>query len=177
MGFLGYASLLLVLAACHREHSRGEQAAASASVIMIEPSFFACADVQACGEQCDAGSAASCRKLAASYAFGQGVGKDEARATSIYEHACEMKDLPACMFAGQMYEFGRGVEKDTTKAAWLYERACDAEGASPWAPGCYNLGIMYERGTGVPADHDKAMQLFHTACKGGALSACDKEHD
>lgn len=139
---------------------------------MIDPSFFACPDVASCEHDCDAGSAESCRKLAASYAFGSGgVTKDEARATSLYEHACDMKSASACVFAGQMHEFGRGVDKDAAIAAALYQRACDL--ASP--VGCYNLGIMYERGTGVPADRMKAGQLYHSACKAGAFSACEKE--
>jgi TPR repeat protein len=148
-----------------------EQAAASASVIVIEPSFFACADVSRCERECDAGAAESCRKLAASYGFGRGVTKDETRATALYEHACDMEDSAGCVFAGQMHEYARGVAKDDAAAAKLYERACDRL----WAPGCYNLAIMYERGTGVRADRVKARELYHSACKGGALSACDKE--
>jgi TPR repeat protein len=163
-------TLLLLCAACNRPKS-DPQAVASASVIMIDPTFFACADVSTCDQQCDAGSAESCRKLAASYSFGRGVTKDEARAAALYEHACDMHDASACVFAGQMNEYARGTDKDDAKAAKLYERACALE----WAPGCYNLAIMYERGTGVAADRVKAGQLYHAACKGGAFSACDKE--
>jgi TPR repeat protein len=155
---------------CHRSRS-DQQAAASASVIVIDPTFFACADPTVCAQHCDGGSPESCRKLAASYGFGQGVPKDETRATALYEHACDMKDAIACVFAGQMHEYGRGVDKDDAKAAKLYERACDQQ----WAPGCYNLAIMYERGTGVGADRVRAGQLYHAACKGGAYSACEKE--
>jgi TPR repeat protein len=166
--------LLLLVAlgsACHRGRPSGEeQPAPSASVITLGVSVGTCPDVPACERECDAGSADRCRRLAATYAFGQGVDKDETRATRLYEHACDMKDPSACVFAGQMHEFARGVEKDDAKAARFYERACDLQ----WAPGCYNLGIMYERGTGVALDRVKAGELYQRACTAGAQISCEK---
>src|SRR5580700_12183575 len=129
------------LAACGRAHSSsGDQPAPSSSVITLGVSLGGGPDIPACERECDAGSADRCRRLGATYALGQGVDKDETRATALYEHACDMNDPSACVFAGQMNEFARGVEKDDTKAARFYERACDLR----WAPGCYNLAIMYE---------------------------------
>jgi TPR repeat protein len=170
MGFLRALALALLLA-CSRSPRGDQQAAASGSVITIDPSFFACRDVASCERECDAGAPESCRKLAASYSFGQGVPKDETRAGVLYEHACDIGDATACVFAGQLHEYARGTPKDDAAAAKLYERACDMQ----WAPGCYNLAIMYERGTGVPADHVKAGKLYHQACQAGASPACEKE--
>jgi TPR repeat protein len=151
---LALALLLGALAtACSRGRSSGnEQPAPSASVITLGVAIGTCPDVPACEKECDAGSADRCRRLAATLAFGQGVDKDEVRATALYEHACDMSDPSACVFAGQMYEFAHGVDKDDARAARLYGRGCDLK----YVAGCYNLAIMFERGTGVPQDRAKA---------------------
>jgi hypothetical protein len=160
---------LLALAACDRGRSsaRGTPAP-SASVITIGAAIGGCDDVGVCAKECDAGSADRCRRLAATYALGQGVDRDEARAAALYVKACEMKDPAACVFAGQMNEYARGVPKDETAAARFYERACD----QGWAGGCYNYAIMLEHGRGVPVDLDKAGALYQMACTAGAKSAC-----
>jgi TPR repeat protein len=129
-----------------------------------------CDDIEVCEKECDAGSADRCRRLAASYALGQSVEKDEVRAEALYASACGLKDPSACLFAGQMNEFAHGVAKDDAKAARYYERACDLG----WAPGCYNLAIMYERGTGVLRDRAKAGDLYQMACTAGAQQSCEK---
>jgi TPR repeat protein len=167
---LGGLLAFIALAACSRPSSHRESPYPSASAITIGEALGTCADIPACENECDAGSADRCRRLAASFAFGRGVEKDEGHATLLYEHACDMKDPFACVFAGQMSEFARGVPKDDAKAARFYERACNLQ----WAPGCYNLAIMYERGTGVPVDRAKAAGLYETACTAGAKGACDK---
>lgn len=166
--------LAAAVASCHRGGSSASGGPApSASVITIGVALGTCPDVEVCARECDAGSADRCRRLAATYALGQGVDKDEARATTLYEQACDMKDSSACVFAGQMYEFAHGVAKDDAKAARFYERACDRE----WAPGCYNLAIMTERGTGVPQDRAKAADLYQMACTAGAQQACEKARE
>jgi len=164
-----------LLGACNRARSSGqeEQPAPSSSVVTLKIGLGTCPDLAACERECDAGSADRCRRLAATYAMGEGVTKDEARATKLYEQACDMKDPSACVFAGQMNEFEHGVVKDDAKAARFYERACDLG----WAPGCYNLAIMYERGTGVPASRQKAGDLYQMACTAGAGPACDKARE
>jgi hypothetical protein len=171
---LGILALICALCgACHRRHSSGEQPDPSASAVAlpIAIALGACSDFAACERECDAGSADRCRRLAASYAFGQGgVSKDEARAALLYQHACEMKDPSSCVFAGQMNEYARGVAKDDAKAFGFYKQACDLQ----WAPGCYNLAIMFERGTGVPVDEDKAADLYQAACDAGAVTSCEK---
>jgi TPR repeat protein len=161
-----------VLCGCHGRDARPDEtsAAPSASVISIGAAVGACSDLVACERECDAGSADRCRRLGASYAFGQGVDKDEARATGFYEHACDMGDGPACVFAGQMHEYAHGVPKDDERAAHLYQRACDLA----WPAGCYNLAIMFENGRGVPLDRAKAADLYQTVCTAGAKQACDK---
>jgi len=169
---LAPALLLCALGpACGRDRSSAhEQPAPSSSVITLGVSIGTCPDVAACEKECDAGSADRCRRLAATYAFGEGVSKDETRATALYEHACDMSDPSACVFAGQMYEYARGVDKDDARAARLYGRGCDLK----YVAGCYNLGIMFERGTGVPQDRAKAADLYQVACEAGAKQSCEK---
>lgn len=165
---------LLVLVACGRSHSSPEGTPApSSSVITIGAAIGSCDDVAVCAKECDAGSADRCRRLAATYALGQGVDKDEARAASLYVKACDMKDAPACVFAGQMNEYARGVPKDDAAAARFYERACD----QGWSAGCYNFAIMLEHGRGVPSDRAKAAALYQAACTAGAKGACVKASD
>jgi TPR repeat protein len=147
----------------------GDQPAPSASVVSIGVAIGTCTDVALCASECDAGSADRCRRLAATYAFGENVPRDEARATALYEHACDMNDPAACVFAGQMHEYAHGVPKDDAKAVALYDRACSAG----WTAGCYNLAIMYEHGRGVGADRARAARLYDQACGAGAKTACE----
>ena len=99
--------------------------------------------------------------------------KDEARATGLYEHACDMRDASACLFAGQMHEFAHGVPKDDVVAARFYGRSCDLG----YAAGCYNLAILFEEGHGVPKDRAKAGDLYQVACTAGAKQACDRARE
>jgi TPR repeat protein len=147
--------------------------APSASVVTIGASIGTCDDVAVCAKECDAGSADRCRRLAGTYAFGQGADRDEARATDLYAQACAMNDPASCVFAGQMHEYAHGVPKDDVAAARLYERACDMK----WPAGCYNLGIMFENGRGVPRDRAKAGDLYQVACTAGSTTACGKAKD
>jgi TPR repeat protein len=174
LGCLAIAAAAAV-ASCHRggRSSADGGPAPSSSVITIGVALGTCPDISVCERECDAGSADRCRRLAATYALGDGVDKDETRATALYEHACDMKDPSACVFAGQMHEFAHGVPKDDARAARFYERACDGQ----YAPGCFNLAIMYERGTGVPQDRAKAADLYQVACTAGAKQACDKARE
>jgi TPR repeat protein len=171
------AALCVVVACigCGRRTSggTGEQPAPSASVITLGAAIGTCDDVDVCVKECEAGSADRCRRLAATYALGQGAAKDEARATAIYEQSCRMKDPAACVFAGQMFEYAHGVPKDDAKAAGLYQRACDMG----WAAGCYNFAIMLEHGRGVPVDRAKAGDMYQIACTAGAKTACDKARE
>jgi TPR repeat protein len=167
---LGLATSISLAGACHRGSSSGEEPAPADSVVTIGNTIGTCPDLVACQNECDAGSADRCRRLAATYAFGKGVDKDESRATALYEHACDMKDATACLFAGQMHEFAHGAPRDAAVAARLYERACQMD----FAAGCYNLAILVERGDGVPRDRARAGDLYQVACTAGAKEACDR---
>jgi TPR repeat protein len=162
-------ALACALHACRSRRSYDSSEAPSATVATIAATIGACDDPATCARECDEGSADRCRRLAVSYVLGQGVDRDEARATGLYERACTLGDPSACVFAGQMYEYAHGVPKDDGRAASLYARAC----GMAWIAGCYNLGIMYEHGRGVPTDRSKAADLYDATCKAGVRQACD----
>ena len=84
LGLIFLSSCSISLVACHRGSSAGEELAPSASVVTIGNTIGTCPDLASCEKECDAGSADRCRRLAATYAFGQGVDKDETRATALY---------------------------------------------------------------------------------------------
>jgi uncharacterized protein len=172
--FVPFFAVLSLAGACDRSQAPSQETPApSASVATIGVALGTCDDLASCEKECADGSADRCRRLAATYAFGKGVERDEARATTIYARACEMGDAPACVFAGQMNEYAHGVPKDDSAAARFYGRACDLA----WAPGCYNYAIMIENGRGVPEDPRKAAQLYTMACEAGARPACPKARD
>ncbi|MDP9151893.1 MAG: sel1 repeat family protein [Myxococcota bacterium] len=169
--FYPLIGVLAVLVACRKDTpSSGEHPAASASIVTIGVALGTCEDVPVCEKECSEGSADRCRRLAATYASGKGVTRDEARAAALYEGACRMNDAPSCVFAGQSREYAHGVAKDDAEAARLYERACELK----WPAGCYNLAIMLESGRGVARDGRRANELYQLACAAGAKQSCDK---
>jgi TPR repeat protein len=141
------------------------------SAITIANMFGTCDDAGACDDECDAGSAESCRKLGTTYQFGtKSTQKDDLKALHYYERACAMKNAGGCVSSGQMYEFHHGVDKDDAKAAAFYKQGCDLG----YQVGCANYAIMLENGRGVPKDLAQAAALFDVACKQGAGLACDR---
>jgi len=175
LGFFRPMFVFAALASCGRnKHPSGDsQEAPAPSVITLGVSLGSCEDLASCERECDAGSADRCRRLAVSYALGQGAEKDETRATGLYEKACSMGDPSACVFAGQMHEYAHGVPKDEQAAAHLYDVACERG----WPPGCYNRAFLYENAHTLTRDHRKAAELYQVACKAGATQACDRAKD
>jgi len=93
------ATTWALCAACSRAQSDPhEQPAPATSVITLGIEVGGCPDIAVCERECEAGSADRCRRMAVSYALGEGAEKNETRATALYEHACEMDDPVACVF-------------------------------------------------------------------------------
>jgi TPR repeat protein len=149
--FVGVTAAALLASGCDRRgdaHPTPEQAPPVASVISLGVEMGGYPDLIACADECDAGSADRCRRMAVSYEFGKGVERHLVRATELYEKSCAMRDWEGCVAACRMYEFHHGVSKDDTKAVSFYERACDGRSAVGFA----NLAIMLESGHGVAQD-------------------------
>jgi TPR repeat protein/serine/threonine protein kinase len=118
---------------------------------------------------CDHGEAGKCLDLALMYQSGNLVQKDQARAVSLFQRACDGELARACNELGVAYRRGLGgVAPDETRAAALYQRACDAG----YAIGCNNLALVYLRGVSVAKDEARAATLFQHACEGGDAAGC-----
>jgi TPR repeat protein len=82
------------------------------------------ADPMGCEQLCDGGNASSCYQLGRLYFFGTGVGKDGARAASLFERACDGGAAAACTALGSLYVQGAGVSKDIVHAVKLADKGC-----------------------------------------------------
>jgi hypothetical protein len=118
---------------------------------------------------CDGMNSSACADLAARYAAGSGVPKDEARAAALYDRACQGGAARGCTGLGVLHNTGGGVAKDLGRAAVLYERGCRGGDAS----GCNNLGTLYEFGSlGLARDEERAAALYGEACEKGDAQGC-----
>ena len=118
---------------------------------------------------CDAGDYLDCQELAKAYQDGDGVGKDPAKALSLFTRACEAKSGWACAMVGSFVASGRGVgAADPAGAARWFSRACDA--GHGWS--CNRLGEMARDGEGVARDTGRALALFEKACQEKEDAGC-----
>jgi len=101
--------------------------------------------------------------LAAKFAGGYGVAKDDRRAVEWYRIAAEKGFPPAQNNLGFMYAEGRGVKKDDAQAVQWYQRAADQN----YAPAQTSLGMMYAQGRGVEKSDTDALALYSMAAKDG----------
>jgi TPR repeat protein len=105
--------------------------------------------------------------LGVSYAFGQGVTKNEVEAVAWYRKAAEHGYDKAQYNLGVCYDFGRGVPKDHAVAAGWYRQAAQQGHAKAQ----FNLGISCKYGQGVPRDPVEAHAWLSLAAKGGEAKA------
>lgn len=118
---------------------------------------------------CDKAQPAACRDLGVKYETGKGVPKkDEARAATLYQQACDGEDALGCLRLGLLYESGSGVTADLVRATTLYDQACKGR----LAEGCGYAGDMYAKGVGVTKDETKGAGLYLQACDGGFATGC-----
>lgn len=119
--------------------------------------------------ECDGVHASACVELAARYAAGAGVPKDDVQAAGLYDRACQGGAASGCTALGVLRNTGRGVERDLGVAAVLYEKGCRGGDAS----GCNNLGTLYEFGSlGLARDEERAVALYREACDRGDVQGC-----
>ena len=96
--------------------------------------------------------------------------RDNARARTLFEQACDGGDAKACFEVGYMCVTGWGGSSDYTQARVFYEKACTAGDAR----GCLNLGFLFGAGKGGPRDSERAQALYEQACQTGESSACSR---
>jgi TPR repeat protein len=95
------------------------------------------------------------------YRTGMTIGRDYARASSLFEQACNLRSLHGC-WAGEVFHHPtHGDLKDATRWAAHKERLCDPHGN---AESCVELGLVYDLGTWLPKNADRANDLFRKSC-------------
>jgi TPR repeat protein len=125
-----------------------------------------CGSPTTCEQTCQGGDARSCGLLAKMYDNGDGVQRDEGRATELYRKSCDMGFGPACYVLGMRLRFqGKDNLSITT-----FRRACDLGHAD----GCEMAGNGYRGGHYVPKDEQLANDLYKRGCTLGNKSACKR---
>ena len=119
------------------------------------------------GNHRSSASAVALDNLGYKYQKGLGVGKDEAKARSLYQQAADAGLPSGIRNLGFMFANGLGGPKDLRQAAELYERASAAGDGTA----ANNLGLMYDDGRGVVADPAKAAELYQVAIRRGNVAA------
>ena len=102
--------------------------------------------------------------LAAMYADGQGVGRNQVEAARLYRLAADQGYATAMSNLGSLYVFGKGVPHDEKEAVRWWTRAVEAGEEDAQT----NLAVMYAQGRGgVPRDLREAARLWRLAAARG----------
>ncbi|NDJ26512.1 sel1 repeat family protein [Campylobacter sp. MIT 19-121] len=108
-------------------------------------------------------NAKACFFLGFMYESAQGVDKDDARAKSYYEKACQLKQANACFnLALLLDKYGQNKQADLS-----FYQAC----VLGHKDSCVNLGLRYE----AQEDGSLALDFFQRACKLKDAAACFKQ--
>lgn len=130
-------------------------------------------DVVGCILDCDRGIAFACLELASRFEHGKDVPLDLARAASLNERACELREPAGCTAAARMHAAGAGVPPSRARQLDYLERACSIGDAIA----CSVPARAFATGNGVPRDERRAKALFERACLGGIETACEQIAD
>lgn len=109
---------------------------------------------------CTLSSGNGCYMLGSLYLEGQGMPKDMAKVTALYDRACSLSWAKACTSLAMI----QGIPTGLT----YFEKACTY--GDSWS--CYHLGNAYQTATNVPLDLAHAAQLYTQACDRGMVEAC-----
>ncbi len=105
--------------------------------------------------------------LAAMYAEGEGVPKDEQQAVHWYRKAAASGDGKAIYNLALMVNDGRGTPRDDKQAAYWYRKAA----YYGYAVAQYNLAVMYASGIGLARDDKQAVYWYRKAAGRGVSAA------
>lgn len=117
---------------------------------------------------CEGGNGAACGVLGDAYRRGDGVPKDEFRATQLFRAGCDLGDAHACMFLAEAYRTGVGTRMDQARAVELYTRACQIGDALA----CRSVGDLLTMGASGTVDGKSAGVWYGLGCEGGDAQAC-----
>lgn len=107
------------------------------------------------------GKVRACVTAGRAYFDGDGVTADHARASALWQRACDAGDAEGCGLAGSMLETGDGGVTDGPRAVELYTKGCKLNDARS----CCNLGSQWAEGKNVPRqDLAEAKRLYEKSC-------------
>ena len=109
-------------------------------------------------------------KLGLAYELGRGAGRDDAKASSLYEAAAKGGHVKAMFAYAISLDEGRGLTRDPTKAVEWFQHAA-AKGS---AKAQFSLGIRFAEGRGVSRDPGRALHWFEKVFNSGVLVAFDR---
>ena len=115
----------------------------------------------------DKGDSEAQLSLASSYATGNGVTKDLAKAVKWLRKAAEQGSARAQCLLGLKYANGDGVKPDKVEAARWLRRAAEQD----LAEAQFNLGMCYSNGDGVPKNALEAVDWYRKAAEQGLPEA------
>ena len=95
-------------------------------------------------------------KLGLAYELGRGAGRDDAKASSLYEAAARGGHVKAMFAYAISLDEGRGLSRDPAKAVEWFQHAA-AKGS---AKAQFSLGIRFAEGRGVARDPGRALHWF-----------------
>ena len=155
----------MVEAMCQRGDADGCDATAAFALARPKPTA---ADFQRAAhayERTCAANPAACDNIGLFYSLGLGVPQDSARAISLLQKACDLKNGNGC------YNLAFLAEKsgDLGRVFTLYTKACESGSQEA----CVNLGMAYEKGRGVRQDLSAAAKLYDQACTKGMALGCN----
>jgi TPR repeat protein len=105
------------------------------------------------------GNAGAQAQVAAMYALGQGVTKDDKLSTEWAKKSADQGNSSGQHALGVNYELGRGVSVDYSLAVYWYGKAVDQGNVRSMN----NLANMYRQGKGIQQDFQKSLELFNRA--------------
>ena len=118
-------------------------------------------------ERAKTGDSAAQLQLAVTYAKGDGVAQDYAKAATWFTEAAKSGVVRAQYDLAVLYERGRGVPEDMSQALAWYRKAAQAD--HPLAQ--FNLAVAYSKGRGGRQDYAEAALWYRRAAAHGITPA------
>lgn len=125
---------------------------------------------ETCPALCDKGEADACDELGVAYAKGDtSLGRDDAKAETLFIKACELKDKQGCTNGAVFYFEGKTKVIDGPRAVEMGKAGCALKSGRA----CNFAGVILADGKGVEGDKAGAFALFQQACEQKHYEGCE----
>lgn len=109
-------------------------------------------------------------RLAAAFANGAGIAKDDVEATRLYLLAANHGDEAAMLVVGIRYANGLGVAQDGDEGLRWLRKVYDADHKTGWgqqrsAKAAFSIAVLYDKGTGVKQNYAQAFHWYRLAAE------------